>query len=298
MNSESLKAALRLQRRDVTLLCELGEVGLLDTPTLHQRHFPDDRSGQACRRRLRLYRQHALVQQICVSISTTTRYGRQPALFRLTGAGADLLEETTGERPKRAARSDIAKPSTLLHRLGVAKTALAFNDACKRQSLRKPAWHLEYDAVENVPVHAPLASRFLLCHDFSIGSSRRVRCWPDAGCVLSIPQGERTSQLGIFFEYDRSTETLAQVAGKLEGYDALLKSRAFRDYWPDVQGIRIFFIVQSDERLLNIASALKERRGADAVRLATVADLTPAKVLCAPIWQTVSGDRRSILYAT
>ena len=76
--------SIRLQPRDLALFAELREVGLLDTTTLHDRHFAADTTGKACLRRLALYAAHGLVQPITPSVSFgLPRGGRLPALHRL-----------------------------------------------------------------------------------------------------------------------------------------------------------------------------------------------------------------------
>ena len=287
-------AGLRLQERDFRLFAELGEVGVLDTPTLHERHFPDDKSGQACRRRLRLYAHHDLTQRVFLNVSSTRRTGRLPTLHRLTPHGAEVLADETGRRVTRLARSDPPKPHTLLHRLGMAKTVLAVNDACQLHRLAKPEWKLEYDAVSGAPLNAPFSQRFLLCHDFPAPDGTKRICWPDAACRLSITRGTRQWHLAIFWEYDRSTEG-TDVRQKMPGYELLFSTQAFRRHWRDAQAARIFFVCQSTERLHNVAASIHHSPAAKFVRLAFVRDLKPDRLLTQPIWQTVDRERRSIL---
>lgn len=158
---------LRLQCRDIDLLTTLGEVGLLDTLTLHRRFFPADKTLRSCRRRLQLYVDYDLTQQVFVRLSSTQRNGRLPTIHRLTAKGADILQAETGQRPLRFARSDPPKLThTLLHRLGMAKVQLTVNDACLMKKLPKPVWILEYDPIPGAPPNAPLSDRFILRHDF------------------------------------------------------------------------------------------------------------------------------------
>ena len=61
--------AIHLQQRDLGLLGELGEVALMDTAMIHERHFPRDRTGEACLRRLRLYVHHELTRPIRLAVA-------------------------------------------------------------------------------------------------------------------------------------------------------------------------------------------------------------------------------------
>ena len=291
--------AIRVHARDVSLLSEVGEVGLLDVETLWKRHFHADRSGKACLRRLRLLCAHDLLLPISVSISFATEgRGRPRRLFRLTPRGAEVLEELTGRCDFHFSGKEL-RPETIMHRLGVAKLRLTVNDACALQKLPKPRWIGECDMVPGVHIEAKFSERFVICEKLPTPDGGYASCWPDASCSLRIPhpsaQGEAT--LLIYWEYDRSTETLTQVAGKIPGYQALLTSVTYQKHWPDVErpAVRVFFVVQSEDRLHNICDAIKNLQGAEHVRLAVVKDLKSDRLLTAPIWKTIAGEARPIL---
>ncbi len=293
---------LRLQLRDITLLDELGLVGLLDTETIHARHFPKDKHGTYCRRRLQLYHHHGLTQQVHRSITSTTRPGRIPMVHRLTPAGAELVEHETGVCPPQFARSKEPKEHTIQHRLGVAKIMLAVNDACKLHALQKPEWILDYDVDHGVPIGAPKAQRFRLYKEFSGRDGKRVALSPDAASLLYLPvttpAGEKTQHgLALYWEYDRSTETHSQIIEqKLPGYDALLGHGAYRKLWPPAQAVRVLFVVQSEQRLANLSATLLRQPDANAYyRLAVARNIDARHVLAGKIWRTPGGDHRQIL---
>jgi Replication-relaxation len=294
--------ALRLQPRDLQLLNELGETGLLDTATIHRRHFPADRTGEACLRRLRLYAAHGLTEAIAPAVSFgLPRGGRLPAIHRLTPRGAAVLQEVTGEAPRRVLTSG-PRPETLLHRLGCAKLQLLVRDACAVAGFPAPAWIAEYDAVPGVGPNVPLSERFILCQMYRGADGTRHTCWPDAACLLSIP-GRAIGALPephaliLLWEFDRSTETLKQVARKLPGYREFLARGDWRRAFPGAvqPTVRVFVVTPSAARLRHIADALRGHPGSEAVRLAVLGDLTPERFFTAPLFRTVVGDARPIL---
>lgn len=288
-------AAIHLQPRDLTLLTELGEVSLLDTDTIHRRHFAQDTSMRACRRRLRLYSAHGLTQALHIGIVRTDRPGRIPTVHRLTPEGAELVETETGVRPPRPARSDPPKPNTILHRLGVAKSQLALNDACKLHGLSKPDWILEYDTRPNLPINAKLTERYILCREFLFANGSVRRCWPDAACLLTVPHQAKQWRLAILWEYDRSTEGRVQLLEKVPGYESLLAATAWRHIFADADAVRIFFVVPSQQRLRVVAETFRNTALAGHLRIAVTADLSPDRALAAPIWMTPAGERRPLL---
>lgn len=297
-----MSANLRLQPRDVGLLTELGEVGLLDTATIRERHFPDDRTGEACLRRLRLYAGHDLTEAIAPAVSFgLPRGGRLLAIHRLTQRGAEVLHHVTGEWPRRVVKK-MPRSETLLHRLGCAKLQLLLKDACDLARFPPPQWIAEYDTRPGVGLKATLPERFVLCQSYPTPDGRKVTCWPDAAALLSIPGQQAGAPpvwhpLVLLFEVDRSTETLKQFARKLPGYQQLLTRGDWRKFWPGVQNptVRVFVVVPSDERLQNIAAAISNLPGSEFFRLATAASLTPEQFFTAPLFRTVSGDARPIL---
>lgn len=291
--------AIRLHSRDLALLTEIAEVGILDVATVWRRHFAADQTGKACLRRLRLLCAHELLQVITVSVAfALERCGRPKRMFRLTPRGAEVLEELTGLTGFHVGRKE-PRPETLEHRLGIAKIRLTVNDACALHRLPSPRWIGEYDTIPGVPLEAKLSERFILCEKLPTAEGRFVSCWPDASCHLRIPHTADAgdANLLIYWEYDRSTETLAQVAKKIPGYRALISSGFFAKHWPNVASpaVRVFFVTQSENRRCNISRAISQLQGADYVRIAIVHDLTPKKFFMAPIWKAAHGEARSII---
>lgn len=286
---------IRLQGRDIAWLTELGEVALLDTGTIHKRHFPNDISQRACRRRIRLFRTQRLIQTMHIGVVRTDHLGRMPAIHRLTPEGASLIKAETGIQGLRTSRSEPPKPNTLLHRLGMAKVMLAMNDACKLHNLPKPQWLLEYDSYPNVGPNAKLRERYILCREFQMPDGGMRRCWPDAACLLTIPHQGKDWRLALLWEYDRSTEGRAQVLEKTPGYESLLTTATWRRLFSDVQGVRILFAVPSPARLAIVADTLRAASIRDYLRFGIHAEMQPAHILASPVWRTVTGAAKSLL---
>lgn len=290
------RRSLKVQPRDFSILAELGEVGLLDTDTIWDRHFPLDQTGQACRRRLRLFADHGLTQTIHIAMAYSGTPGRLPILHRLTPDGAEYLLDETGIKASRPGRSDVPKPATLFHRLGMVKVQLAVNDACELRHLFKPQWIQEYDIAPPLPNDTRLPQRFLLRREFA-GQNRTnvITCWPDAACLLPVPHQDRIWHLAVLWEFDRATETLKQVIAKLAGYERFIAQQEWKRIFPMADSIRIFFVVPSTDRIQNIATAAKNSPAASFLRFAVTAEVSAASVLTAPIWRTIAGEHRAVL---
>lgn len=187
---------IRYQPRDVRLLAEMGEVGILSEP-MARRHFPDDRSGKACPKKLRQYVQTGLVEELKL---------RDATVYRLTPLGIEEVERLAGQRPKRAGRGDPPKDDTLTHRLGTIGVRLVFDDACRLAVIDPPHWIMEYDPMPGGRANDPLSRRILLCEELQIAGGELVTCWADAATRLRFPT-HPPWDLVAYLEYDRSTMT-------------------------------------------------------------------------------------------
>ncbi len=287
-----MPTGIRYQERDKLLLAELGELGLLDTDTIRQRHFPQDNSGRACPKKLAQYESVGLVQSAAIQLQN-----KDTKVWMLTPHGAGEVARLTGHEPSRPGRADPPKPSKLLHRLGMVRTRLALDDAFVAARLSAPTWLMEQDTYPGANVGDPAPRRFLLYESFGQGSTL-VKCNPDASCCAHLPGGW---QLVAYFEYDRSTETNARVAEKLPGYATLLAQRRYREHWPQVGDrhiVRILFICQSPERITNLRKAFDQVPIQRYLRFAVERDLAEGgELLTRLIWYDHEGERRAILKA-
>ncbi|MGD9648667.1 MAG: replication-relaxation family protein, partial [Pirellulales bacterium] len=264
-----------LTARDVQLLAELGELGMMSAPMLLARRFTgfaNEQSAQrSFRRRTKLFVALGLIdvtrvplQRVAASSSLT--------MYRLTAAGADRVAELTGTRPRRAGSLQPLNPVTVPHRLGIVTTRLAFDDAHRQLGLPAPAWHFEYDQRVDAVAMATNGEKLVLYESFTVAGKRLV-CWPDAAARIRLGK-EPAHELLAYVEYDRSTESSRQIAAKSEPYWRLVRERRYLRHWPGSLGqhvVRVLFIVRSAERLQHVASALRDTPGAELFRLATYA---------------------------
>jgi hypothetical protein len=293
---------LRLQERDLRLLTDLGEVLLLDSRAVHERYYHGEPSGKSMLRRLGLLREHGIIEPIPLSVAVADRR-KLRTLYRLTQAGAQMLEDLTGIPPVRVPRVDLPKPITLHHRAGVARMVLTVNDACVLHELPKPEWILEQDTVPGSSPAAPPTERFVLYEAFTTNPQSTLACRPDASCRLRVPDLRADAEsswhdLLVYWELDRSTETHAQFGRKMPGYRALLDHQAYRRHWPQLtahEAIRIFVVCLTAERMENLRASLRHHPAAEFLRFTTVADMQPAALLTDPIWRAVDGSARAIL---
>ena len=295
-----MPAGLHLQPRDIAILAELGEFGLLDTDTIHERHFPDV-SRRRVQQRLQIV-PGAWPHEDCslsVWFNTDQRRGRVPTIHYLTERGAEAVQEVTGQRPLRVLRGE-PKPETLHHRLAVVKSRLAIDDACSAAKLS--GTRVDHGAGPRPDRHGPAALAtaipvpcFRRRAEDDYLSARRGLC-PSHPPKPAATQAN-TSELLVYWEIDRSTESRAQILEKIPGYTLLLDRKPYRRYWPQLVNptVRVFWVCQSDERIAALCEKLRDVPVARCFRFTTVAELTPELALCAPMWQLVDRSRREIM---
>jgi hypothetical protein len=295
-----MKSLLQLQERDVKLLNEIGQVGLLDTAQIHRRHF-EQVSLRRCQQRLREIEASGLTHSVRLNVW----YGKEgggpiPTIHCLTERGASAIESITGARPKRVLNSD-PKPETIHHRLAVVQTRLALDDACRLHGVALPEWFMEQDRREDANPDEPPSRQRVLYHEFTSGG-KKFTCQPDAASLMRIPRDANcasapTTPLVGFWEIDRSTERTAQVMNKVPGFSALLERREFRRYWPEAEHapVRVFWVCRSLQRVESLMAAMKEKPIAKFFRFTTAEELGAESALTSPIWRTIEGDCRAIL---
>lgn len=292
---------IHVTARGIASLFEIAVIGYMDTPVIWRRHFPEDKSGQSCRRWLRQMTSCGFLTPVKSTIAyDLPRGGRVPTIYCITPLGVEVLTQRIGEAVPRPPSAS-PRPETLQHRLGISQLHVLLRDACLHCGFSMPQWIDEYAPDPEGPREpgAKLSQRFLLCQSYPQKDGKPVTCWPDATSLVYIPGATATSPpipLVILWEYDRSTETLNQVKGKIPGYRFFLSRGDVRRLWPTVADpvVRVFFVTQSDERRQHVAEAIRDVDGSAAFRLATYSTLTPATFFLMPVWFDANGGAKTI----
>ncbi len=294
---------LDIMPRDLRLFTAVAIAGgIVDTVTVWNHFFANDRSGESCRRRLRCYVENQLLEPVHSGL----RYrfatkGRPSTIYRLTEKAVELVNHMNGKElrhsPLRAPRTE-----TLDHRLGLTRTYLITRDACEIQRFAEPEWIHEYTPRQRVAVstNAKFHERFLLCHHYTEPDGTSASCWPDAACLIRIRNAEKNKEypLIILWEYDRSTESLKQFRdSKLPGYHQLLQRGDAQRLFPhaDRPTVRVFVVTQSEERRQNLAKDIHDQAASAVFRLTTAGSLTAQSFFKEPIWFNVNGEALAIL---
>ena len=287
-------AGIRLTDRDIRVLADLGELGLLDFELCRSRHFAT-LSYERCRQKIAQYLENGLIQAIKLQVwyASDARGGRIPTILCLAELGAEAVHQRTGDYPRHILSSDLA-PATFFHRLQVVKVRIAVDSAAQHAGLSQPCWIMERDMRPDAPANVMPHQRRILYHEFTTPSGT-FTCQPDAAATLLIPHPNGPpTELAVLFEIDLSTEGLAQCRRKVPGYTAIFQQRSF-PYWSHLRhpAIRVFWVVPSDQRIGTLAAALRDFPAAQCFRFTTFAQCNH-NVLTQPVWQDVHGTPMTI----
>lgn len=283
---------MRSQPRDIGFLAELGQCGVQEKNMVHKRHYATQ-CDRVLRRRLSQLESNGLIQRLRISeFHAHQQPGRLPSIFLLTDKGADLVHRHTGTRPKPL--SPNLNTFTIRHRIEVARMQLAVMDAAKYHALPAPTWINEWATTPGSKRGDSFAQRFVLYETFDTANGQTLSCRPDGACRIDY----RGVNLLAYWERDRSTETIAQVARKVPGFAALAQSRNFEQHFPGVTQpvLRVYFVCESDTRIENIRKAIRDQPGADLFRFARADALDPTRLLSGNnVWQNAAGEFAPLL---
>ena len=259
-----IKAGMRLEERDLKLLCDLFLHRLMSRSQLERLYFT---SASRCNVRLRQLFDHGLVSRYYLPLAP---YGAQ-CLYTLGEAGtlpvSRRLEWEIDEVKRQTKRHKT--PQFLEHTLAINETRLAFRDALSAS----PIWKLERWLPE-IQCHHPYDIRA------SNGGWQREVFKPDGFLRL---QNRATKQNADFFlEIDRGHTSSSKFAEKLDSYTRYLESGLFSQMFGQ-SGFRTLVITTGPLRLKNLR-ALVEGKESRLFCFATFEELEGQGAL-APVWR-------------
>ena len=263
--------------RDIEVIRTIVRYYILNRQQIQRLVFPTDPNGRVTRRRLQYLVDENLINRqktlFCHPTMTPA-----PVYFP-SRQGCELLCEHFDDERFLATPTQPPIQHHTFHWLAVSDTHIALDEAVAAQELVKlEEWINEWDVV-NKDESAP-DKRYRLYT--LIRESPRLICAPDSAFLLSA-----LGHTKIFYlEQDRATSGIHQIAsGKTPGYALLAEQNLqYRHFQPTVEGFTVLMIAPTDRRRDALRKAIKDKPGAALWKFATAGDLTPEKVLHAPIW--------------
>ncbi len=284
--------AFVLTTRDLDILRALNRYRYLRTGQVQRLCFPNCRSIQSARRRLKYLFHNRYVGRITPYIQIGQ--GSCEVAYYLEKEGRKLLE-SQGETLSTFSSKHQVRPIFLQHALDVSEFRLCTEQALTHHptiALRRfvADFELRHHTKNAVGKH-----RYRLYDEIQHPTSRQnYTVYPDAMFILQGKDALAEHQRLYFVEIDRGTEALKVIRDKLIGYNLYHQHGTYQKFGR-FNGFRLLFQTKSQKRLDNLMTLLDGFEGADLVWFTSYDTVTPQSLLSQPIWTDRKRQSQTIL---
>lgn len=292
MNKKSNIPNFDITQRDVELLKALNSYRYLQTGQIQRLLFPENKSTQSTRRRLRHLYRHKYVNRVKPYVQIGKHNGE--SAFFLGAKGIKLLVDN-GINVRIWKKSATVKHLFLQHAIALSEFRLLLE-----QSLNTlPSFSMEEfiaDFETKPRTDSAMGARRykLYSSHFHNVYKKSYVVYPDALIHLKANINQKEYDSLYFLEIDRGTESLARIRDKLIGYSLYLDQEIYKKFG-EFNGFKILFQAHSEKRAASIRNALLDQKCADMVLVTSDPKVTRESILTGKIWTTVVGDFRSLI---
>jgi hypothetical protein len=286
--------AFALTARDLDILRAVHRCRYLKTSQIQRLVFPDCRTVQSARRRLKYLYHNGYLGRVA-PLLVFGKGGGETAYY-LDRPGAELLAGE-GDPSLAVARAGRVQHRFLEHALDLAE----FRVQLERALLAHPVVTLQrFTADFELKAHTEAAigkKRYQLYDDVVHPTNRqRYIVYPDALIVLQGKDAFADFRRLFFLEIDRGSEGLHVIRDKVIGYNLYRRLDVYKKFGP-FDRFRVLLQTSSPRRAAHLRTALTDLEGADLVWLTDVFQVREQTLLAAPIWTDSAGVARTLLKA-
>lgn len=254
VNSSNFQTGIILQERDYALLCELYESRIMSRQHIAELFF--DSSSEAAKKR---------VQKLVATklIAERSRQPSEPGVLHLSTDGYRLLEAEglLVNYPQQSLKSFQKRvkvgDGTVRHELDVMSIKSRVTSSVRDYN------HLELAAFQTWPKLYQFRARRPVVQD-SWTATREMTMKPDGFIRIHeyLVDEQSIVEHALFLELDRSTERLAIIISKTEGYRDYYRSGGFAERCgydprdPASCPFRVLLVTRTPERCRSIAHSL------------------------------------------
>ena len=279
--------------RDLSILRAVARFYVLNRNQIQRLVFPEDTHGRITRRRLQSLIDADLLSRQSMLVCHPAN-GLPAPVYYPSRRGIELLAEATGDERILALPTQAPTMHHVWHWLAVSETHIVFDQAIASQNdIHIVDWFNEYDIVN--PNESSPELRFRLYT--ILRSAPRLICAPDAAFLLAT----RGHSKVFYLEQDRATTGVHQIAAsKTQGYSVLAEVKGHRRHFPEttIDTFTVLMVAPNARRRDALRKVIREKRGAQLWRFASVEDLTPEKLLFEPIWYPCDGEPAALVKPT
>ena len=280
-----------LTKRDIEILSTLGRYRYLRTSQISRLIFPENKTLQSARRRLKYLYHHGYVGRIQPLVQAGSGDGE--IAYFLDPSGREVLD--SDDLPNYSLKNQI-KPAFLLHALAVSEFHLNLEISLQDHP--------------NIQLHRIIADFELKSHTENAIGKRRYRLFdevhdpigkrkivvhPDLMFILrSESSSGKVFQKLYFVEIDRGTEGLRVIQDKLTGYHLYKREGVFKKFG-EFEDFRILFQTTSEKRLHNFCTIASDFSDTLDIRGCTDENVAPNTILSGKIWSDGEQNIEAIL---
>ena len=273
---------MRLTARDIDIIQAVNDHRVLLGSHIQALFFGSQSTAQY--RLSRLFHHAYLDRHFLTMVSGGP--ASSPTLYTIDSHGERVLVEQRAYTPTQLRRP---KGGTLAWQS--LEHVLRLNDFRVAVALAARARDWELDAWQDEPEFRANPD-YVMVTD-SRGRTRKKPVYPDGYFCLAVPQG----RAHFFVEVDRATETLSKFRPQIEVYQAYTASGQYQARYSQTS-LRVLVITASARRLASLKTATREAGGDRKYWFTTFDQVTPERVLTAPIWQRLGEETRYALVGT
>ncbi len=279
---EPERVSFVMNDRDVEILRFLNQYRYLRTGQIKSLAFPENKTVQSARRRIRYLYHHMYIHRIQPLIRVGESQSGETAYF-LAGKGIELLE-SLGEKIIPYPHSNSRKHLFLQHALELSDFRIYLHEALN-----------DHPKAE---LHRFIGDHELKSHLKKEKGSERYRLYqklihpitkehyhfhPDGLFILQGRGDLKKYQKLYFVEIDRGTESLDRIRRKVISYNLFNKSAQFKKFGK-FTSFTVLIQTNSEKRALNMRKHLVDLEGAELVRIAHRQAISSETVVQGNIW--------------
>lgn len=281
-----------LTERDIAILKAVNRCRYLRTGQIKRLVFPENRSIQSTRRRLKYLYHSGYLGRVMPFVQIGS--GGEETAYFLDQPGQELLHDL-GESVLSYQKSGQVRRTFLHHALDLSEFRVCLELALGTQD--RVELH-RFTADFELKTHMDRTAgkhRYKLYQEITHPTTRRSYVvYPDALIILKgVGKYERFGVL-YFLEIDRATESLGVIRDKFRGYLLYLRHGMFKKYG-EFTSFKVLLQTTSQKRIDNIAADLHEYPNSDMVLLAHHEHVNEDSVLFDAIWRKTSGEMTALL---
>ena len=287
------KVQFQITERDVQILESLKRYRYLKTSQIARLVFPENKTVQSTRRRLKFLFHAALIGRLQPFIQVGKSSGE--TAYYLEKKAWDFIDDD-GSTPRYGKVKNV-KPQFLEHALAISEFRLNLELSCNNNDIVElHRFVADFELKENFENLAG-KHRYRLFDEVNDPISKQTHIvYPDAMFILKgIGKEYEQFQRLFFVEIDRGTEGLRVIQDKLTGYHLYKREGIFKKYG-QFDDFRVLFQVPSEGRKGNVVSLTAKLKNELSVWTAIEKELSNADVLETLVWKDQDSCAMSVLH--